>query len=143
MGDAEENLQQGKALENSGVLASHPLGLLVEAAPEIFEIKKQLFGWFCQSSGVLADDCIIATNTSSISITKLAATCGSQSCSERFLGLHFMNPVPVMPLVEVIRGLQTTDATLQRAERLAGEGFLGKTVTKSEDRPGFVANRVL
>jgi len=84
------------------------------------------------------DDTIFATNTSSISITELAATVPH---SERFIGMHFMNPVPVMKLVEVIRGLQTSDETTRVTLKLCAE--LGKTAVEVNDYPGFVSNRIL
>ena len=83
-------------------------------------------------------DCILATNTSSISITRLGAATDRPA---RFIGMHFFNPVPVMKLVEVIRGIATDDATYEAVSGLAH--MLGKTVALSEDFPGFMANRIL
>jgi 3-hydroxybutyryl-CoA dehydrogenase len=109
--------------------------LVVEAATEDETIKRKIFVTLCP---FLKPDAIVATNTSSISITRLAA---STDRPERFIGLHFMNPVPVMELVEMIRGIATEDATFARARQFIES--LGKTVAVSEDFPGFMVNRVL
>jgi 3-hydroxybutyryl-CoA dehydrogenase len=109
--------------------------LVVEAATEDETVKRKIFVTLCP---FLKPDAIVATNTSSISITRLAA---STDRPERFIGLHFMNPVPVMELVEMIRGIATEDATFARARRLIES--LGKTVAVSEDFPGFMVNRIL
>jgi len=107
----------------------------VEAASERFEIKAELF----QSlDKILPADAILATNTSSISITKLAA---QTSRPQQVIGMHFFNPVPVMTLVEIIRGLQTSQATFEAVRDLAVQ--LGKTPVEVNDAPGFVSNRVL
>jgi 3-hydroxybutyryl-CoA dehydrogenase len=108
---------------------------VVEAVPEKLELKRHVL---TEADHLLRDDVIIASNTSSISITTLAAL---TKRPDRFVGMHFMNPVPVMVLVEVIRALQTSDAsfatTMQLAERL------GKKPVAVNDAPGFVSNRVL
>ena len=109
--------------------------LAIEAATEKEEIKKQIFISLC---GVVGKETFLASNTSSISITRLA------SCTdrpERFIGLHFMNPVPVMKLVEIIRGIATEDETFQMAQGLVQR--LGKTAAISEDFPAFIVNRIL
>jgi len=108
---------------------------VVEAIIEDFEAKKKLFG---ELDPLLRSEVVIASNTSSISITKLAAT---TSRAERFIGMHFMNPVPIMKLVEIIRGLATSDETCAITRGLAEK--LGKTSVEVNDAPGFVANRVL
>ena len=108
---------------------------VVEAASERFEIKKELFQALDE---LLNPEVILATNTSSISITKLAAQTKRPS---QVIGMHFFNPVPVMSLVEVIRGLATSDATYQSVHALAIR--LGKTPVEVNDAPGFVSNRVL
>ncbi len=110
-------------------------GLVIEAATEDEAVKRKIFA---AVSPVLRPDAILATNTSSISITRLAATTNRP---EKFIGIHFMNPVPLMELVEVIRGIATDDSTYERAKRLVAE--LGKTVTVSEDFPAFIVNRIL
>jgi 3-hydroxybutyryl-CoA dehydrogenase len=110
-------------------------GLVVEAATERFEVKRALFQELDQLVG---PEAILASNTSSISITKLAAQTGRP---DKVIGMHFFNPVPVMALVEVIRGLQTADETYQRVKTLAER--LGKTPVEVNDAAGFVSNRVL
>ena len=109
-------------------------GLVIEAVPEKLELKT---GILKQLDGLMGDG-ILASNTSSISITALA---GATARPERVIGMHFMNPVPVMKLVEVIRGLQTSDETTETVMSLAGA--LGKTAVEVNDFPGFVSNRVL
>jgi 3-hydroxybutyryl-CoA dehydrogenase len=109
--------------------------LVVEAVPEIAELKYALVE---QVDAAAAGDTIIATNTSSISITQIAARTDR---ADRVIGMHFMNPVPVMALVEVIRGLATSDATTAAVVQLTRE--LGKTPVEVNDFPGFVSNRVL
>ncbi|MGH9579640.1 MAG: 3-hydroxybutyryl-CoA dehydrogenase [Terriglobales bacterium] len=108
---------------------------LVEAATEKLEIKAALFR---QIDALCRPDVILASNTSSISITKLAALTGRPA---RVIGMHFFNPVPVMKLVEVIRGLATSQETFQVVKDLAEK--LGKTPVEVHDSPGFVSNRVL
>lgn len=109
--------------------------LVVEAATENWTIKKQIFETLDK---VCKPGAILASNTSSISITKLAAV---TKRPEVVIGMHFMNPVPVMQLIEVIRGLATTDATYQAVMDLSVK--LGKTPIACNDFPGFVANRIL
>jgi 3-hydroxybutyryl-CoA dehydrogenase len=108
---------------------------VVEAVPEKIEIKRAVL---TEADRILRPDVIIASNTSSISMTTLAAL---TTRPERFVGMHFMNPVPVMVLVEVIRALQTSDATFATTMELAKK--LGKTPVAVNDAPGFVSNRVL
>jgi 3-hydroxybutyryl-CoA dehydrogenase len=110
-------------------------GLVVEAAPERAEIKYQIFR---DLDAAAAPETILASNTSSISITEIAARTGRP---DRVIGMHFMNPVPVMQLVEVIRGLATSDETTQAVMELSRA--LGKTPVEVNDFPGFVSNRVL
>lgn len=109
--------------------------LVIEAATERLPVKQAIFR---ELDGVLAADAILASNTSSISITRLAAGTGR---ADRVIGMHFFNPVPVMALVEVIRGLQTSDATYEAVRALALEA--GKTPVEVNDAAGFVSNRVL
>jgi 3-hydroxybutyryl-CoA dehydrogenase len=109
--------------------------LAVEAASERFEIKSELFRALDR---ILPPDAILASNTSSISITKLAAV---TSRPAQVIGMHFFNPVPVMALVEIIRGLQTSQATFDAVQALSTQ--LGKTPIEVNDSPGFVSNRVL
>jgi 3-hydroxybutyryl-CoA dehydrogenase len=108
---------------------------VIEAAPERFALKQELF---MQLDLLLKPEVILASNTSSISITKLAAQTQRPG---QVIGMHFFNPVPVMKLVEVIRGLETTNSTFAQVKALA-EG-LGKTPVEVNDAPGFVSNRVL
>ncbi|WP_223551100.1 3-hydroxybutyryl-CoA dehydrogenase [Pseudomonas sp. A-B-19] len=109
--------------------------LVIEAATENLDLKLRVLQ---QIAAQVGSECVIASNTSSLSITQLAA---SVSRPERFIGLHFFNPVPVMGLIEVIRGLQTSDATHQLALDMATT--LGKTAITAGNRPGFVVNRIL
>ncbi len=109
--------------------------LAIEAATEDEQIKRKIFSSLCP---LLRPDALVATNTSSISITRLAA---STDRPEKFLGLHFMNPVPVMKLVEIIRGIATEDDAFQTV--LAFVKDLGKTSAYAEDFPAFIVNRIL
>jgi 3-hydroxybutyryl-CoA dehydrogenase len=108
---------------------------VIEAAPERFVLKQELF---MELDSVLKPEVILASNTSSISITRLGAQTQRPG---QVIGMHFFNPVPVMKLVEVIRGLETTDETFARAKALAET--LGKSPVEVRDAPGFVSNRVL
>lgn len=109
--------------------------LIVEAATENFDIKKQIFE---QLDEITGNDTILATNTSSISITKIAAT---TKRPDKVIGMHFFNPVPLMKLVEVIRGIATSDETYAKVKSLSET--LGKVPVECNDYPGFVSNRVL
>ena len=109
--------------------------LVIEAATENEAVKKKLFHDLCPK---LSPNAMIATNTSSISVTRLAA---STDRPEKFIGLHFMNPVPVMQLVEVIRGIATDDKTFQAALDIVKH--VGKTAAYAEDFPAFIVNRIL
>ncbi len=109
--------------------------LVIEAINENYDLKAQLFR---ELDKLCPDTAILATNTSSISITRLAAVTGR---ADRFIGMHFMNPVPIMKLVEVVRGLHTSDQTCAHIVELAGK--VGKTAVEVQDFPGFVSNRVL
>ena len=109
--------------------------LVIEAATENLELKLRIFA---QLDGLLPPEAIIATNTSSISITRLA---GATKRPDKVIGMHFFNPVPVMALVELIRALQSSDATFAAAEALAKK--IGKTPVQVRNSPGFVVNRLL
>ncbi|MEG7360209.1 3-hydroxybutyryl-CoA dehydrogenase [Pseudomonas citronellolis] len=109
--------------------------LVIEAATENLELKLRILR---QVDELVGPDCVIASNTSSISITQLAVVVRNP---QRFIGLHFFNPVPVMGLLEVIRGLQTADETHARA--LAFAGLVGKTAVSVKNAPGFAVNRIL
>src|SRR5579863_7697579 len=109
--------------------------LILEAASENEDVKRKIFLGLCP---ILRKDCMLATNTSSISITRLASVTDRP---ERFIGIHFMNPVPRMQLVEIIRGIATGDPTFEAAKQFIAR--LGKTATVSEDFPAFIVNRIL
>ena len=109
--------------------------IVIEAIIEKLEAKTQLFE---QLDRITRPECILASNTSSISITKIAA---ATKRPEKVIGMHFMNPVPVMTLVEVIRGIATSDETWQQVEDLSKR--MGKTPIEVNDYPGFISNRVL
>ncbi|MBN9528639.1 MAG: 3-hydroxybutyryl-CoA dehydrogenase [Alphaproteobacteria bacterium] len=109
--------------------------LVIEAATEEESLKKKIFQAVCP---VLRPDALIATNTSSISVTRLAA---STDRPERFMGMHFMNPVPVMQLVELIRGIATEETTFREIRELTIK--LGKSPANAEDFPAFIVNRIL
>lgn len=109
---------------------------VIEAVPEIPALKAQIFSQLAQ---VASPQAILGTNTSSISITKIAAA--AKGAESRVIGMHFMNPVPVQPGVEVIRGLQTSEDTYVEALKLIGD--MGKKISSSRDMPGFLANRIL
>jgi 3-hydroxybutyryl-CoA dehydrogenase len=112
-----------------------PCDLVIEAATENEEVKRRIFEALYPR---LRAETIISSNTSSISITRLAA---ATDRPERFIGIHFMNPVPVMQLVELIRGIATEDPTFESAMQFIGR--LGKTVTVAQDFPAFIVNRIL
>ena len=131
---------KGKALghitptENMDGLAD--CDLVIESAVEKEEVKRKIFHDLC---AILKPEALIASNTSSISITRLASTTDRP---ERFIGMHFMNPAPVMQLVELIRGIATDDATYEAIRSLTEEK-LGKTTALAEDYPAFIVNRIL
>lgn len=122
-----------KTTTNLDDLAS--CSLIVEAATENFEIKKQIFE---KLDAICTDDTILSSNTSSISITKIAAVTKRPA---KVIGMHFFNPVPLMKLVEVIRGIATSDETYAKVKVLSEQ--LGKVPVECNDYPGFVSNRVL
>ncbi|RUW19833.1 MULTISPECIES: 3-hydroxybutyryl-CoA dehydrogenase [unclassified Mesorhizobium] len=109
--------------------------LVIEAATEDETVKRKIYAQLCPQ---LNPEAILATNTSSISITRLAA---QTDRPERFIGIHFMNPVPVMKLVELVRGIATEDKTFEAAKAFVN--YLDKTITVSEDFPAFIVNRIL
>jgi len=109
--------------------------LVIEAATEKEEVKRKIFNALCPT---LKSDAIVGTNTSSISITRLAA---ATDRPERFIGIHFMNPVPLMELVEIIRGIATDDGTFETTKQFITK--LGKQIAVAEDFPAFIVNRIL
>ncbi len=125
----------GRITAVDGLAGLAPSDFAIEAASENIELKKKLFAAL---DAVLGPNAILATNTSSISITLLGAVTKRPS---KVVGMHFMNPVPVMKLVELIRGLPTDDATYEATKALSEK--LGKTVITSKDSPGFIVNRIL
>jgi len=112
-----------------------PAAIAIEAATEDIDLKLRIFAGLDRAAG---DGAVLASNTSSIPITRLAA---ATSRPDRVVGMHFMNPVPLMPLVELIRGHETSSASMETAADLCAR--LGKTSVEAADYPGFIANRVL
>jgi len=135
LAEADKKAAEKRLATSTEMQALKNCDLVVEAATENEEVKKKIFR---ELDAVLAPKGLIASNTSSISITRLAAVTGRP---ERFIGLHFMNPVPMMALVEIIRGLATSQETYERVLEVAHK--MGKTVATSEDVPGFIVNRLL
>ena len=119
----------------AGYEALAPCDIVIEAATEREDVKRAIFQ---DALPHLRAEAILATNTSSISITRLAA---ATDRPQRFIGMHFFNPVPVMKLIEIIRGIATDDTTYEAVTAFAAR--LGKTTARSEDFPGFMANRIL
>jgi 3-hydroxybutyryl-CoA dehydrogenase len=131
--DREAALGRISAVTDYAALAE--ADIVIEAATEKEDIKKAIFRNVIAQVG---PDCILATNTSSISVTRLGAATGRPG---KFIGMHFFNPVPLMKLVEIIRGIATDDATYAAVAALAAR--MGKTTALAEDFPGFMANRIL
>jgi len=132
---SDRNATLSRISPATGLSAFSTCNLAIEAVNENFPIKRAVLQ---ELDAICESDAILATNTSSISITKLAA---ATKRPDRFIGMHFMNPVPLMKLVEIIRGLETSDATCRKIMELAAA--LGKTPVEVHDFPGFVSNRVL
>jgi 3-hydroxybutyryl-CoA dehydrogenase len=133
---AEEKQQViGRIRATSDIAAAADADIVIEAIIENLAAKTQLFE---KLDALTRPDCILASNTSSISITKIAA---ATKRPDKVIGMHFMNPVPVMTLVEVIRGIATSDETYGRVEQLSKQ--MGKTAIEVNDYPGFISNRVL
>jgi 3-hydroxybutyryl-CoA dehydrogenase len=133
--EADRQLALSRLAAAPEVDALAEVDLVIESATESEEIKRQIFAAVCP---VLRPETLLATNTSSISITRLAA---ATDRPDRFIGIHFMNPVPVMELVEVIRGIATDDETFEAAKTFVAK--VGKTITVAEDFPAFIVNRIL
>jgi 3-hydroxybutyryl-CoA dehydrogenase len=125
----------GRITASDGLAGLAEVDIAVEAATENVELKLKLFR---EADRLMPKDAILASNTSSISITRLA---GATSRPALVIGMHFMNPVPLMKLVEIVRGIQTSDATYDTVKELSIQ--LGKTVITSKDAPGFLVNRML
>ncbi|HET7258747.1 MAG TPA: 3-hydroxybutyryl-CoA dehydrogenase [Candidatus Acidoferrum sp.] len=135
LAEAEKGSVLGRIQPVTEMAAIGAADFAVEAVPEKLEIKRAVL---TEADGILRPEVILASNTSSIAMTTLAAL---TKRADRFVGMHFMNPVPVMVLVEVIRALQTSDGTFSATMDLAKK--LGKTPVAVNDAPGFVSNRVL
>jgi 3-hydroxybutyryl-CoA dehydrogenase len=135
MSAAEKDAAVGRITGSTAYDALRSADLVIEAATENLELKVKILK---QIDPLVRPDAIVASNTSSVSITKLASVI---SHPDRFIGMHFFNPVPVMALVEVVRGLQTSDATHDIVEALSAK--LGKTPITVKSSPGFVVNRIL
>jgi 3-hydroxybutyryl-CoA dehydrogenase len=135
LAEAEKGTVLGRLVPVTDMSTVANADFLVEAVPEKLDLKRHVLA---EADHLLRPDVIIASNTSSIAMTTLAAL---TKRPERFVGMHFMNPVPVMTLVEVIRALQTSEATFTATMDLAKK--LGKTPVAVNDAPGFVSNRVL
>ena len=135
MSAADRAATMGRLSTDADVTRLGALDLIVESATENEQIKTKIFA---SLQPHLSEGTILTTNTSSISITRLASTTDRP---ERFMGLHFMNPVPVMQLVELIRGIATDDATFQTMRAVVDK--LGKTAAVAEDFPAFIVNRIL
>jgi len=135
MSAADKAATMGRVETSTGLGAVASADLVIEAATERLDLKLDLFG---RIDALAKADALIATNTSSISVTRLAA---ATKRPDRVIGMHFFNPVPVMQLVELIRGLQTSDATYAAVEAACKK--IGKTPVKVKNSPGFVVNRML
>ncbi len=132
---ADRDRALGRIVATSSYADLADCDLVIEAATENEAVKRRVFATLCP---MLRPDAMVASNTSSISITRLAS---ATDRPERFIGIHFMNPVPRMQLVELIRGIQTDPATFEKAKAFIEH--LGKTPTVSEDFPAFIVNRIL
>ena len=132
---ADKAAALGRVTATANTVAFGECDMVIEAATEKEEVKRAIFRSLTPH---LSPGCLVASNTSSISITRLAAVTDRP---DRFIGMHFMNPVPLMNLVEIIRGIATAEHTFQAVQALAHR--LGKTIAVSEDYPGFIVNRIL
>ncbi len=132
---SQDEMDETMGRIEAGTEYAADVDLAIEAVVETMEVKTEVFRALDEQLG---DDAILATNTSSISVTELGARTGRP---EKFIGMHFFNPVPVLKLVEVIRGLETSDETYETISKLAER--LGKTPVEVQDYPGFAANRIL
>ncbi len=135
MTEAQKSEVLGRITSTTDLDDLKDCSLIVEAATESFDIKKQIF---VKLDSITGPDAILSSNTSSISITKIAAV---TKRPDKVIGMHFFNPVPLMKLVEVIRGIATSDETYAKVRELSEK--LGKVPVECNDSPGFVSNRVL
>ncbi len=132
---AQEEMDEAMRRIESGTEYASDADLAIEAVVETLDVKAEVFGALDEQ---LKDDAILASNTSSISVTELGA---QTNRPHRFIGMHFFNPVPVMQLVEIIRGIETSDETYETVHELTER--LGKEPVEVQDYPGFVSNRIL
>ncbi len=135
MTEADKTTALARIASSIDLAACFSADIVIEAASEKLQVKQQIFSTL---DGGCKPEAILASNTSSISITELA---GGTSRADRFIGMHFFNPVPVMQLCEIIRGLATSDATYATVKTLAEH--MGKTPVEVQDYPGFISNRIL
>ncbi len=135
LSEAESTAILGRITTTTDIGQAETAQIVIEAATEQMAVKKEIFK---KLDDIAAQDTLLATNTSSLSVTELAAV---TKRPEQVIGMHFMNPVPLMKLVEVIRGLQTSNETFAAIMSFAAE--LGKTAVAVEDFPGFISNRIL
>jgi 3-hydroxybutyryl-CoA dehydrogenase len=135
LSEQERDAALGRIKTGVGVADLKDCDIVIEAATENEQVKREILK---SLAGLLKKNAIIASNTSSISITRLAA---ATERPEKFIGMHFMNPVPMMELIELIRGLATDEATFQTVKTMSQR--LGKTVAMAEDFPAFIVNRIL
>ncbi len=133
--EEERQAALGRISPSAGLADLGQVDIVIESAVENENVKRDIYKQLCP---LLKPEALLSTNTSSISITRLAA---STDRPERFIGIHFMNPVPVMELVELVRGIATEDATFEAARVFVEK--LGKTIAVSEDFPAFMVNRIL
>ncbi|MCJ7994269.1 3-hydroxybutyryl-CoA dehydrogenase [Rhizobium cremeum] len=135
LSDEDRKAALGRISGTTDINDMAPMDLVIEAATEDETVKRKIFAQLCP---VLKPEALLATNTSSLSITRLAS---ATDRPERFMGIHFMNPVPVMKLVELVRGIATEESTFETAKNFARS--LEKTITVAEDFPAFIVNRIL
>ncbi|MCR9139594.1 MAG: 3-hydroxybutyryl-CoA dehydrogenase [Alphaproteobacteria bacterium] len=135
LSEADRDAAQARISPALAIEDLAPVDLVIEAATEDETVKRKIFANLCP---LLNPEAILATDTSSLSITRLAS---ATDRPERFIGIHFMNPVPVMNLVELVRGIATEDVTFETAKDFITS--LGKTITVAEDFPAFIVNRIL
>jgi len=135
MSEAERSTARARVAAAPRVEDIADMDIVIEAATEDESIKRKIYAQVCP---ILNPEAMIATNTSSLSITRLAS---ATDRPERFIGVHFMNPVPVMRLVEIVRGIATEDVTFETAKAFVTS--LDKTITVAEDFPAFIVNRIL
>jgi 3-hydroxybutyryl-CoA dehydrogenase len=135
LSDEERNAALSRISGSADVNDLAPMDMVIEAATEDESVKRKIYAQVCP---VLKPEALLATNTSSLSITRLAA---ATDRPERFMGIHFMNPVPVMKLVELVRGIATDEPTFRAAKEYVTA--LDKTTTVAEDFPAFIVNRIL